>query len=493
MKWVKNFAAVIVLFLLIFASCQREDFLTDPSLKLEFSVDTLRFDTVFTTLGSATRILKVYNPHSDAVSIEKISIQNTDSFFRMNIDGISSSERENIEILPNDSLYIFTEVTIDPDMPISMSPFVIEDYIEFEREGEVERVLLEAWGQNANYVPNRFSAGKINILSCSLTDSVIWDDPKPYVIYGILGIDSCHLVFPPGTDVFVHGGVAKDEEIIYSDGLIVVLENGSLVSRGSLEEPVTIQGDRLESDFEAIPGQWSGIRLLAGSTGNIFKHTIVKNSIVGVRVDSMADLQLQNSQILNTSNSGLIGVHANIVAENSLIAVNGGFGAALIYGGNYQFDYCTIANYGNQDDALRLDNFTCSDPLCSEGAFIFPLQARFRNCIIMGSSDDEISLADATQGMDPSSFQYTFDHCIVRVEELLDSQNFPNFFDNCNGCINANSMDTLFVNLAENDFHLDTMSIAERKGIPIFEIGFDLEGNLRDASQPDIGCFEFQE
>ena len=43
--------------------CFQDEFelTTDPNAALEFSLDTLRFDTVFTELGSATRSFKIYN------------------------------------------------------------------------------------------------------------------------------------------------------------------------------------------------------------------------------------------------------------------------------------------------------------------------------------------------------------------------------------------------------------------------------------------------
>ena len=53
--------------LFLLESCQSDDgFITDSSAKLEFSVDTLRFDTVFTELGSATRFIRVYNRNDQA-------------------------------------------------------------------------------------------------------------------------------------------------------------------------------------------------------------------------------------------------------------------------------------------------------------------------------------------------------------------------------------------------------------------------------------------
>ena len=46
---------------LVISSCRKDDYYTGSDVVLRFSVDTLTFDTVFTEVGSATRVLKVYN------------------------------------------------------------------------------------------------------------------------------------------------------------------------------------------------------------------------------------------------------------------------------------------------------------------------------------------------------------------------------------------------------------------------------------------------
>src|SRR5690606_16696474 len=66
-------------------SCYEEDdFTTDPSDLIEFSTDTLRFDTVFTQIGSATRSMKIYNRNTRPIRISKISFKgNKGLIFRM--------------------------------------------------------------------------------------------------------------------------------------------------------------------------------------------------------------------------------------------------------------------------------------------------------------------------------------------------------------------------------------------------------------------------
>ena len=70
-------------------SCKKDVLITDPSAKLEFSTDTVIFDTVFTTVGSITKQLKVYNTHKQPIIISNIYLAGgSNSKYRMNVDGI---------------------------------------------------------------------------------------------------------------------------------------------------------------------------------------------------------------------------------------------------------------------------------------------------------------------------------------------------------------------------------------------------------------------
>lgn len=472
-------------------ACETESFITDSSAQLEFSQDTVRFDTVFTEVGSATRSFRILNPHSERIVISAIELAGRSTQFRLNIDGVATSSASELTILPNDSLWVFVEVTVDPDMPLSSSPYVIEEQVFFLTNGNEQIVQLEAWGQNANYIPNRFSAGEFTRLSCD-NDSLRFDDPKPYVIYGVLIIDSCHVALPPGTEIFVHGGLARtDENVIFNDGLLAFTNTASLQSQGTVSNPVLITGDRLESEFADVAGQWSGIRFLDGSRGNDIRNTRITNSLIGVRADSMSQLSLENVEISNTSGPGIVGVHAMITGENVLVADNGSFSGLFQFGGDYSFSHSTFANYQGQSSALRLDNFICIGGDCSRGVLANALNATFTNCIIFGNDADEIQLQDVFEGTEPSQFNYTLTNCIVAVDELIDADQFPTFFENCNDCLNATLDDELFIDQELRDYHLDTMSIAIERAIPLTGIQRDLEGNQRDLSTPDIGCYEF--
>lgn len=477
---------------LAFQSCRPEDdFITDQGAGLEFSLDTLRFDTVFTELGSATRFFKVYNRHSKPIKINKISLENhTGAEFFINVDGIPGNVQEGVEINAQDSIYVFAEVTVDPDAPLSVSPFVIEEQILFETNGESQVVHVEAWGQNANYFPSRFGGG--GIWSPCTSNEVTWDDPKPYVIFGILAIDNCLLRIPEGTRIYVHGGLTRNTQLgVYNDGVIIVLEDGRLQINGTLENPVIIQGDRLEEAFENRPGQWSGIIIDNKSIGNIFNHTTLKNSILGVAVDSNAVLTLNNVQIFNTGSAGLVGIHSTIFANNTLVHSNGASSLQVAYGGRYNFKYCTFASYGVDAPAVSLSNGICYDPPFCDNVASYGLNADFQNSIIFGSRNDEISLSDFE--INNASFNYNFENCIVKIRDLTDPNRggHPDFFQFCNPCINATSQDVIFYAVEEDDYHLDTLSIAEGQASPLSGLEFDLDGVVRDPSNPDIGCYEY--
>lgn len=483
-----------------FWSCDRDqDFITDGSVAVRFSLDTLTFDTVFTEIGSATRFLKIYNDGDRPIKIGKVYLENGDaSKFRINVDGISGREVEDVTVFANDSIYVFAEVTVDPDQPLSVSPFVISENLFFETNDRQQKVVLDAWGQNANYFPSRFNGGQAVRLTCDLGE-LDFSDPKPYVFYGVVFIDSCTVNIPAGTQIYVHGGIARNEVLggVFNDGIIITQQSGRIRSRGTLENPVVFQGDRLEQNFQELDGQWTGVVVGVGSTGNIFEHTTIKNSIFGVYADSAANVRLNYVNVHNTTSSGIIGIHSTINAQNVLVYNNGGNSVQLIHGGDYNFDYTTLASYGVDASALGMSNFICyDDPLTCQNFNAYRLNARFRNSIIYGSKSDQLILADISGGQTEGFFNVNISNSVVGVDDLLTDFDglYANFFEGiCTNCVKAERQDPLFLNPSEDDYHLDSLSVAEGIALPIrfpLPINIDLEGKQRDPNNPDAGALE---
>jgi len=487
--------ALIVIVIIVASSCKKDDVFAGDMPNFTPSVDTLTFDTVFTTVGSATRFFKIYNEESEDITVD-VSLENQDaSIFRLNVDGETGNEVTGVRVGANDSIYVFADVTVNPDQPVSISPFVIEENLIITSQGSSKQVLMTAWGQNANYIPGTDGKGKAIRLFCEGQE--IWDDPKPYVIYGIVQIDDCEVILPAGTNVYIHGGVVVREDLIYNDGLILVTETAKIITQGTVDNPVTFQGDRLEDSFDERAGQWVGIWLLPGSQGNMFESTFIKNSTVGVRVDSLSEATFDKVEIKNTTASGLIGRHGTIKATNTLVHSNGQNAVTLSHGGNYDFEYCTFASYGNQAPALRMDNYFIYLVEDADDIISFnPLTATITNTIITGNDQDELSMEDGTRLESPAGtpgfFNYQFTNCLLTIEDLLEAEAFPNFFDNCENCERTSFGDALFLDTDLPDYHLDTLSVAEMKALPLPSVFDDFEQNVRDATNPDIGCYEYQ-
>lgn len=478
--------ALTILALSFFQSCLSDQISSDPELNIKFSRDTLTFDTVFTTVGSATRSFKILNNNNEDVALSSISLENgAQSMFRLNVDGLPGQTFSDIRVPANDSIWVFAEVTVDPDLPLSISPFVIEDKFLVTVNGNQSHVQLEAFGQNANYITSASNIGRGQLI-CEIGEIVNWNDPKPYIIYGIVGIQNCRVNIAPGTRIHVHGGIVNDSGTIRNDGILIVDVNGSIHAEGTLENPIIIQGDRLEEAFQDVAGQWGGIILASGSNLSTFNHVEIKNSIVGISADSATDLRISNSKIYQTAGSGIQARFADIDASNLLIHSNNTRCLDIQFGGNYNFDHCTMANYLNSDEAVLLANFTCRNADC-DIIEIRRLNAVFNNCVIAGNESDEVILLD---GQEPSQFNFSFNNSAIQIEDLLDT--YPNLLtDNCNGCFVINRNDTLFRDESRLDFHPDTLSTLINKAVFNNNFPLDLDGVTRMINNTDIGCYEF--
>src|SRR6187402_1742724 len=107
---IRIFAVLIITicFSISLVSCKKDKLLTDPSATVAFSQDSILFDTVFTTIGSATRNIRVINRNSQKINISSIRLEKGQaSNFFLNVDGTPGKAVNDVEILANDSIYIF--------------------------------------------------------------------------------------------------------------------------------------------------------------------------------------------------------------------------------------------------------------------------------------------------------------------------------------------------------------------------------------------------
>jgi hypothetical protein len=473
----KIFILASVAVLILLNACRKDNFNDDPNFRLEFSADTVIFDTVFSTVGSVTLPLKVYNRSSAPVRISSIALAGANnSNFRMNVDGYASDLVQDIEIDAKDSIFILVEVTVDPGNV--NNPFIITDSIEFITNGHWQKVSLVAWGQDAHfYYPDHYSP---NLPPYSLV-SGNWYNDKPHVIYGYAVVDeNTKLTIHPGTQVYMH-----------NDAVLWVYDGGTLAINGSVSDKVTIQGDRLEQAYKDLPGQWGKIWLSAGSFDNVIQHAVIRNGSIGIQADTVMNtgnptVLLINTKIENMSVAGLYARGAWVIGWNNVFTNCGQYAMVLSLGGSYNFRHCSIGNYWTysvrQTPSLVLNNYYKD---VNNNIQIRDLSyAYFGNCIIHGSIADEIFLDSAATG---GIFSYEFRNCIVKTERNLGS--FPKFID----CM-KNPASELFVDKSKNDLHLSTSSPAIDFGSSAVGNGqpFDIEGNARVyGTAPDAGAYEW--
>ena len=103
----KHLFSIIILLLICLFSCKKEITFSEGKATLHFSSDTIMFDTVFTTIGSITHSLKVYNNNNFDVKTN-IRITGEDRYFySINVDGVSGNVANNVVIPENVSIFIF--------------------------------------------------------------------------------------------------------------------------------------------------------------------------------------------------------------------------------------------------------------------------------------------------------------------------------------------------------------------------------------------------
>lgn len=469
----------------LFEGCRKENFVTDSSATVAFSTDSILFDTVFTTVGSTTQLLKVYNNNSDRIRISSIELEGgNNSPYRLNVDGVPGNYHENVEIAGNDSMFIFVEVTLDPND--SSLPFVVEDYIHFNTNGNNQEVVLTAWGQDAYFHVNQ------DLTSLQpLEPDAIWSNDKPHVIYGIAVVDSAQtLTITEGTEVYIHN----------NSGLWV--RKGTLIVEGQLGNEVVFQGDRLEPFYDDQPGQW-GINVFGFNFGGIWltesldsriNYADIKNGTIGIQVDSVSQAGIPALTLTNTKiqTMSAIGLYANSGADiegfNNLIANCGQSCGAFLYGGSYRLDFTTFANYWTLG-TRQASAFVMTNWYEFQGSNIIrPItNTLFRNCIMYGNN---ASLSDfnefALDILEDESQEYAFSHCLVDNNEIdLDGPRYSNMRIVINN-------EQIFLDPFNADFHPRSDNIPIVNSAVGTEVSFDLDGTSRFIfGQPDMGCYEF--
>ena len=504
----RKFIYLLFIGIVISLSSCRKDFDTVASSgNLEFSKTEVYLDTVFTDIGSSTYSLKVYNRSNKDISIPIVQLgKGLVSKYRIMVDGRSGNGKifNNVELLAKDSMYIFIETTAN--IADTEPDFTYNDKILFDLGANQQSVDLITLIQDAKfYFPNRtlnptiyetinvngFEAGTQGHTLVT-TDFVAsnpwhWTKDRPYVVYG-------NLVVPIGETLTIEAGTSvhfhKDATLIIDKGakidiqgtLNILDSDGLIVTKNE----VTFEGDRLEPIYEDVPGQWGALIILSELSNNI-KHLTLKNAAVGIYTVSnliTPKLNIENSQIYDCSNYGILGISSFITGRNLVINYAGQ--ASLVCSqGNYNFEHCTFNNNwpSSKQVSVLVNDYSIDQ---NNVATITNVNANFKNCIIYGSNNVELFLDHKG-----SLFTATFVNCLAKFNDtntLIASDPFYNDIRNqTNG--NIKNKDPKFKNLNKNKLNIILNSGAYQKGntTPLFN---DIINSSR-TNPSDIGAYNF--
>ncbi len=464
--FMRNFILLSISFIIIALasiSCHKDLIYEGKDATLRFSMDTVSFDTVISTLGTSTKRLMIYNPYSKKINISSIELGGENSPFVVNINGIDINKAYDVEISANDSLYVFVQV--DTALTKQNTPLVLLDSLIFTVNGNIQNVKLLAYSQD------------VNLIKSKTLKTTTWNADKPYLLLGDITIDSLEtLTISKGTTVYFH----KNANL---------LVKGTLKVLGEFGKPVTFRGDRLEKEYNDYPGQWGSIALLPGSKDHSINWLVAANGTSGIILGAPNDvskpnLEVSNSIIRNNASTSLLVYNAKIKVVNCVIANASIYACALLGNGTYEFYHCTIANYYGGYDRRNSDRFSVymsNNKINDAKAPMEEFSANFYNSIIYGNGIDELVI-DSVPSL---AFNLKFNNCLIRSRKYDNSKlgSFTNTVWNSN---------PKFKSPDEFNYQLDTLSSARNKGD--IEIGIlypkDLNNNDRTITVPDIGAYE---
>lgn len=467
--------ALVVLVMAAAGACRKNQQVLTAGGIINFSDDTLKFDTVFTAAGSFTTGVMIFNPQNDAVVLSSVRMENgTASFFHLNVDGFQGNVATNIKIAGHDSIYVFATVKIDPTD--TLTPFLITDRLVATMNGKEFSIPFTAYGQNAHYIIND-----------SITQYTRWLTDKPYVVINKLAVGPyAELNIPGGCRVYMHQNAR-----IFNYGLLIV-DSAGIPGKDS----VVFQGDRLDRayfGYIGYPGEWGGLYFVGGS-GGVLKNTVLKNcggstayyyygiNSAAIQLGDSAVLFMDHSKIENAIGYGIYSEHGLLYMNNCLLHTTGAQALAIVKGGYDSITNCTFANYGtqavthNNNGTVNVQNYI--PDAAHPGKYFFgSLDGVMQNCLVYGSLDSEIicdSVPDITA-------RFRMQNCLLKMGDVRESWvNFTNCIFN---------QDPKFKNTSNGDFHLSAGSPCIGSGGTFGATGiYDLDGTPWGGSN-DIGCY----
>ena len=462
--------------------CREYTVSDNPSLRLVFSSDTVRFDTVFTEQGSSTIQLKVYNPHKSALKIDRVWLEDGTSF-RVNVDGEPQLNRlTNLQINGHDSIFVFIRATIDSTNV--NNPVLICDRLCFHlRSGATQAVQLEAYGQDVTRV------GKAGCGVHRYPFGYTFTADKPYIIYDTMAVLNT-LTIEAGATLYMHAGAC-------------IFAYGDIEAKGEVEAPILIRGDRLDKLFDSVPylyagGSWNGIYAVTDATSSrqyTLKYVDILSGNVGLYCygeKAMPKLMMNGCRIHNHTLYGLVLINTDALVSNTEISNCASY-CVYCAGGTHDFVHSTIASYFNYTNiriqstakenaaAVYIDNLSKTSPATVTS---------FYNSIITGYLSNQLVVATPIDRYYPGTFSGNY----LKTDTLAIPHAAANVYWQPTDTAKVFRNDFYqYKEYVYYDFRLDSLSPAIGIGDSLKAVDYpsDRSGYPRALTRPDAGCYQY--
>lgn len=379
----------VLVFGALFTACTDDDtFSTSRSNVLSFSVDTVKLDTLFSTVPSATYTFWVRNNSGDGIRIQTARLERGgQSGFRVNVDGsYLDPVASNFEVRKGDSLRVFVEVTTRENG--TDGPQLVEDNLLLTLEsGVVQKINLRTWSWDAE---------KIGVLRIK-RDTLI-ESSRPVIVYDSIVVDSGAVLTLRNTVFYFH-----------HDAHITV--RGQLQAKNCL-----MRGDRLDYmlsylPYDRVKGQWRGIRLMKMSLGNEMENCEIRNTMDAILCDS-ASLSMKNCIVHNCEGYGVKSTNSDIEIDYCQIT-NCLSDCLLADGGIVHVNHSTLAQFypfsAQRGAALTFNT--------GRRGILFDC----RNTLVTGYAADVVM---GEQNDTTLAYDFRFENCLLRTDSITDAERF---------------------------------------------------------------------
>ena len=362
----------------------REERLTTGVHRLSFSADTLRLDTLYTRLSSATARVAVYNRSKEYIRIEAVTLEQSEpKAFRVNVDGRAGTAFSDIRIPAGDSIFVFVEATFPEgasDLPEQETAL-----LRFRSGAITDSVRIEAWRLNTDHAT-----------ALVVSRDTLLEGTRPlYIRDSIVVARGATLRMAPGA------------HLLMADAARISVY-GNIVAEGTPEAPILIEGvrrDNLVTDvnYRLIPGQWEEIRFHSSGSASSLKNVIIRNGRGGI-ITEAEQLNLSACRVSNMKGSALTVRSGAATVVNSELS-NTWASTLRVEGANCHIYYSTLCNAYlfdiRQGTALSIGKNKAGKPgeLVAEA------------CVIDGSMTDEFYCDEVSKA--------TFTDCWLRTATQL--------------------------------------------------------------------------